>query len=210
MSKDYFECELMSWDYFYELSKIVAQKMKKSEYVPDIIIGVARGGWVFARILCDFQGIKDLLSLKVEHWGITAAPDGEAKLKFPLTVDLSNKRCLVVDDITDTGESMIKAVEHIQKLNPLDVHTAALMHIKDSKFIPDYFAKEINWRWVIFPWNFFEDLCNIIPKALKYKNKDFDAEYTKKMLKKNFKIDLKKSAIEEVFNEYQRRKSLKK
>ena len=117
----------MSWDYFYELSKLVAQKMIRSGYLPDIVIGVARGGWVFARMLCDFQGIKDLLSLKVEHWGITASPDGEAKLKFPLTVDLSNKRCLIVDDITDTGKSMIKAAEHIKKLNPLYIRTATLM-----------------------------------------------------------------------------------
>ena len=209
MAKDYFECELMSWDYFYELSKIVAQKMIKSGYLPDIVIGVARGGWVFARMLCDFQGIKDLLSLKVEHWGITASPDGEAKLKFPLTVDLSNKKCLIVDDITDTGKSMIKAADHIKKLNPSYIRTATLMHIKGSKFVPDYFAKEIDWKWVIFPWNFFEDLCNILPKAAQYANGDLDVNSTRENLKNNFKIDLKEDVIKEVFLEYQRRKNLK-
>ncbi len=207
MDKDHFDCELMSWEYFYNLSKIVGGKIINSKFIPDVIIGLARGGWVFARILCDFLGIKDLLSLKVEHWGITATPDGEAKLKYPLSVNLSNKRCLVIDDITDTGKSMIEAIKHIESLNPIEIRTATLMHIKGSKFVPYYFAKEIDWRWVIFPWNFFEDLCNIIPKAAQFSNEDLNLASTKEKLKTNFKIDLDEEIIKEVFEEYQRRKS---
>ena len=206
MDKDHFDCELMSWEYFYNLSKIVGEKIINSKFIPDVIIGLARGGWVFARILCDFLGIKDLLSLKVEHWGITATPDGEAKLKYPLSVNLSNKRCLVIDDITDTGKSMIEAIKHIESLNPIEIRTATLMHIKGSKFVPYYFAKEIDWRWVIFPWNFFEDLCNIIPKAAQFSNENLDLASTKDKLKTNFKIDLDEEIIKEVFEEYQRRK----
>ncbi len=207
MDKDHFDCELMSWEYFYNLSKIVGGKIINSKFIPDVIIGLARGGWVFARILCDFLGIKDLLSLKVEHWGITATPDGEAKLKYPLSVNLSNKRCLVIDDITDTGKSMIEAIKHIESLNPIEIRTATLMHIKGSKFVPYYFAKEIDWRWVIFPWNFFEDLCNIIPKAAQFSNENLNLASTKEKLKTNFKIDLDEEIIKEVFEEYQRRKS---
>ena len=71
-----FECEVMDWDLFYELSKKTADKIIKSRFKPDFMVGLARGGWVLSRVLCDFIGVKDLVSLKVEHWGITATPDG--------------------------------------------------------------------------------------------------------------------------------------
>ena len=209
MDKEKFDCELMSWEYFYDLSKIVAKKIIQSNDLPDVIVGLARGGWVFARILCDFLGVKDLLSLKVEHWGITAAPDGEAKLKYPIRVNLSNRKTLVVDDITDTGESMLKAVEYVRTLKPLEVRSATLMHIKGSKFIPDYFAKEISWRWVIFPWNFTEDLCNIITKAAQFSDGKIDTASTKDNLMRDFKINADEGIIKEVFEELKRRRSIK-
>lgn len=209
MDKDKFDCELMSWEYFYELSKIASKKIIQSNSIPDVIIGLARGGWFFSRILCDFLGVKDLLSLKVEHWGITATPDGKARLKYPLSVNLTKEKTLIVDDITDTGESMIKAVEHVKTLKPSEVYTAAIMHIKGSKFVPDYFAKEISWRWVIFPWNLTEDLCNLIPKALHYSDSEPDIATTKENLMKKFKINVDEKTIEEVLKECKRRSIIK-
>jgi len=115
---DKFNCEVMDWELFYRLSKTVSKKIRDSNYTPDLIVGLARGGWVLARVLCDLLGVKDLVSLKVEHWGMTATPDGKAKLKYPFQIDLTGKRILVVDDITDTGESMMLAVEHVRTMNP--------------------------------------------------------------------------------------------
>lgn len=205
-----FKCELMDWNKFYSLSKIVAKKIKESGYKPDIVIGLARGGWVFSRVLCDFLGVKDLLSLKVEHWGITASPDGEARLRYPLTVDLSGKRVLVVDDITDTGESMRKSIEHVKSLSPAEIRTATLRHIKGSRFVPDYFAEEIEWRWVIFPWNYVEDLCNLIPKALVFKNDDIDFEETMSRLKELFSVTIDTESLRELCAECKIRRLLKK
>ena len=65
MSADKFPCEAMSWDRFYSLARRAADKIIKSGYNVDLIVGLARGGWVFSRVLCDFLGVKDLLSLKV-------------------------------------------------------------------------------------------------------------------------------------------------
>ncbi len=165
MTSDSFACEIMSWELFNELANKVAMKMREDNYRPDFMIGLARGGWVLSRVLCDYLGIKDLVSLKVEHWGVTATPDGKAQIKFPIDIDLSERNVVVVDDITDTGESMKVAVEYIKKLNPKTVKTAALRNIQGSTFTPDYYGDEITWRWVVFPWNYVEDMCNIIPKA---------------------------------------------
>jgi len=198
MSADSFECEVMDWGLFYDLSKEVAKKVNTSGYKPDLIIGLARGGWVLARVLCDLVGVKDLVSLKVEHWGVTATPDGKAKLKYPFDIDLTGKRVLVVDDITDTGESMHIAVDYIQSLKPSEIKTVALRHIAGSKFEPDYFAEEIAWRWVIFPWNFIEDMSNIVPKILRSVGSDADVAHIKRKLKQLYKIDVPKERIKEI------------
>jgi len=208
LSSDKFDCEIMSWEHFYTLAKEVGGRIKASGYKPDIIVGLARGGWCLARVLCDLLGIKDLVSLKVEHWGITATPDGKAKLKYPFNLDLSGKRVLVVDDITDTGESMRISVEYVKTLNPLEVKTATLRHIQGSKFKPDYYAEEITWRWVIFPWNFTEDLCNLVERIKDKVSSPRNAGLLKAKLKENFKIDVDEETIEEILKEIERRKSL--
>ena len=204
-----FKCEFRSWENIYALSRIVARKIRASGWEPDIVIGITRGGWVPARNLCDFLGIKDLLGVKIEHWGITATPDGEAKLKWPLNVDLTGKKVLVVDDITDTGKSMLTAVEHVKTLNPKEIRTAALLHIKDSKFIPDYFAEEIEWKWIIFPWNVTEDLINLVSNYLDEKEM---AEINEVLdgLKEWYDIELTEEQLKEVLEEMEVRKMIKR
>jgi hypothetical protein len=198
----------MDWEKFYQLTRIVAKKIRESDYKPDVIIGLARGGWIFSRVLCDFLAVKDLFSLKVEHWGITASPDGEAKVRHPLSIDLSNKKILVADDITDTGESMKKAVEHIKSLNPAEIRTVTLKHIEGAKFIPNYFGEEIKWIWVIFPWNYVEDLCNILPKALVLRNNEVDREETIAKLRESFDVSIDPEIFNEVLNECKIRNTL--
>ena len=209
MAADCFECEVMDWNLFYELARQVASKINSSGYRPDMIVGLARGGWVLARVLCDLIGIKDLVSLKVEHWGVTATPDGKAKLKYPLNVDIKGKNVLVVDDITDTGESMRVTLEYLKSLKPSEIKTAALRHINTSKFLPDYFGEEISWRWVIFPWNFTEDMCNIIPKVCKRLSinpkDEVDVAKIKNELKQFYTIGISEETLEEILQEVKRR-----
>lgn len=200
---DAFECELMSWDLFDKLAKNVAKGITMSGFKPDFMVGLARGGWVLSRVLCDYIGVKDLVSLKVEHWGVTATPDGKAQIKYPFDIDLAGRNVLVVDDITDTGESMLVAVEYVKSKNPASIKTAALRHIEGSKFTPDFYGDIISWRWVVFPWNFVEDMCNIVPKV----SEDTDSlPEIKKRLKERHNIELSIKQIEEINAELERRK----
>ena len=200
---DVFECEIMSWALFDKLAKNVAVKIKESGFNPDFMVGLARGGWVLSRVLCDYLGVKDLVSLKVEHWGVTATPDGRAQIKYPFDIDLTGRNVLVVDDITDTGESMIIAEEYVQSMNPASIKTAALRHIEGSKFTPDYYGDVISWRWVVFPWNYVEDMCNIVPKVSEGAG---SLAEIKKRLKSRHNIDLSIKQIEEINTELERRR----
>ena len=199
-----FECWLPSWDYIYNSCKNIVKEMKKDKFKPDVVVALSRGGFVPARTICDMLIIKDLVSIKVDHWGITANKDGKAKIRYPLDIDLTGKKVLVVDDITDTGESMIVSTNFIKSLNPKEIRTAAALHIKTSKLKPDYYGEEIDWKWVIFPWNYIEDMCNITPKVLD-KEKSKSIEEIKNDLKKNFKIDISDEAVVEILGELEER-----
>lgn len=206
---DKFTCWLPSWEELYgEIAEIV-KKIREDKYLPDIVVALSRGGFVPARIICDMMIIKDLLSIKVDHWGITATKSGKAELRYPLNADLSEKRVLVVDDITDTGESMMVAAESMLKLNPEEVKTAAIFHIKTSKFVPDYFGREIEWIWVIWPWNYVEDMSNILPKVLDPK-RSCSTEEVQTRLKKNFKISLSQQEVLDMLNELAAKKIVAK
>jgi hypoxanthine phosphoribosyltransferase len=201
---DNFKCWLPSWEYLHNSCKKAVKKMKQEGYKPDVVIALSRGGFVPARNICDMLIIKDLISLKVDHWGITATKDGKAKIRYPLNADLTGKKVLVVDDITDTGESMVVSTDFIKSLNPAEIRTVAALHIKTSKFTPDYYGEEIDWKWVVFPWNYIEDMCNILPKVLDEKR----AKGIKKIkidLKENFNVDISEEDVLEILGELEER-----
>ncbi|MDY6964366.1 MAG: phosphoribosyltransferase [Halobacteriota archaeon] len=199
-------CEIRSWENVYKRSKELSDKVKEAEYEPDIVIGLARGGWVPARNLCDFLGIKDLISLKLEHWGVTATPDGEAKIKYPIDIDLTGKKVLVVDDCSDTGESIKETKKFLQKLNPKTVKTAT-MQIFDTTpkdGIPDFWVERVPWIWIIYPWNITEDLINLTNELIEGGEKNH-SENLQKSLKEKFDLTVDTETIEYIMEEAKRR-----
>ena len=192
-------CIISSWDEIYKIAKSTADKIKESGFHPDIIVAIARGGLVPARLLSDFLHVKDLISLKADHWGVTAAKDGQARISYGINSDLRGKKVLVVDDITDTGQSMMLSVEHVNALNPQEVRTAALYHLVDSKFKPDFYGYERDWAWIIFPWNYREDLVNLINKvANKEEREGKSHDEIKADLKSYFNIETEISELKEL------------
>jgi len=166
-----FSCILVDWTYAYDLCKDVGEEIKAAGFQPDIIIGVARGGWFLARVLCDFFLLKDLFSLKMEHWGLTATITGDAELKYGLDEEakrrLKGKKVLIADDVTDTGESIDLVVEYVKSLGVKEVKTATMHHKSSSSFIPDFYGELIReWKWVIYPWSIHEDVMELAGKVL--------------------------------------------
>ncbi len=171
-------------------------------FVPDMIIGLSRGGLVPARILSDTLWIKDLISIKTEHWGITATKSGKAILRDPGKLNLNGRKVLIVDDITDTGQSMKLAYDFVKSQEPAEVKTATMLHITRSSFIPDFYGELVdqkNWAWFIFPWNVYEDLDNLLSKVL---NGRASLEALKALLLKNFDLKIEDTLLETVINDF--------
>lgn len=161
-----FKCVLYTWDDIQKLCKILAEKIKKSGYRPEVVVAIARGGWVPARIVCDRLNIKELYSVKTEHWGVVATQTAEAKITQPLNAKIEGKRVLIVDDVADTGDTIRLVSEHVREFSPADVRVAVIDYKKTSKFMPDFYAAEMeSWKWIVYPWSIKEDLRDLINKA---------------------------------------------
>ncbi len=161
--------KIVTWDEIVEWSWQLAKRIEEAGYVPDVIVGIARGGLVPARLLCDFLNVENFLSIQSQHWTEAAKVSEKALIKFPYKVDLSGLRVLIVDDIVDTGDSMILAKEFVEKnWNPKEVKLAALQWISTvAKIKPDFYAIEVReWVWFQYPWTRLEDVTQFIKRML--------------------------------------------
>lgn len=156
-------CEVISWNHFYAMARRLAHQIDDSSFHPDTIVAIGRGGYLPARILSDYLGLMDLTSFKIEHY-IGATRSRHAVVRYPLSADLTDKRVLLVDDVSDSGDTFTTALEHLRSCGtPAEVRTAVLHHKVTSHYTPDYFVQRlVKWRWLIYPWALAEDITSFI------------------------------------------------
>ncbi len=192
-----FKCELITWGRTYALARGLSLRILRDNFHPDLVIAIGRGGYVPARVVCDFLEMGALTAIKFEHWAMGAHRREEARLVFPLNVNISGKKVLVVDDVTDTGETLLHASEYLSEQNPAEIRTAVLHHKISARFYPNYFTqKVVKWRWIIYPWAVVEDITGFIiqmeppPKNLE------DAQYG---LYEYYGLRLPKGLLEDIW-----------
>ncbi len=68
--------------------------------------------------------------------------------------DLKGSRViLVVDDIVDSGDTLIQILEKLKGRYPnLDIYTASIFYKESAKIKPDFFVKEAK-EWIDFFWS---------------------------------------------------------
>lgn len=188
--------EIITWNRSYRLGKTLSGKIKKSGYKPDIVVAIGRGGYIPARVVCDCLSIMNLTSICVRHWG-AAEKKEKAEIVAPLNMSIKNKKVLVIDDITDTGETMDAVVKYLKRQKPKNIKTGVLEHKAVSFFAPDFFAhKIVKWRWITYPWARYEDLPVFIEKIKKKKTEDIMAG-----LEKRFGIKISKKELKEIMDD---------
>jgi hypoxanthine phosphoribosyltransferase len=156
-------CELITWEHFYKLARKLSLAMYKASFQPEIIVAISRGGCIPARVICDYLDVFNLDVIKIEHYhGVHK--EKTAMLRYPLSADVTGKRVLLIDDVSDTGDSFDVAIQHlIESGEPAELKTAALHHKTVSSYMPDYYAEIVHqWRWIIYPWAIMEDLRSIL------------------------------------------------
>jgi len=209
-----FKCIVTNWDYTVSLCRKVAEDIREDGFEPQVIVALAKGGWFAGRILSDLLGLKELISLGIEHYsGISEKEIRVEKLMSPL----DGKNVLIVDDIANTGKSIKTAFEQVKKVGG-EAKTAVLQLMYTSEFTPDYFGDYITEdAWMIFPWNFFEDMIDIIRKLMeKERRRDWSEWDIKQALYREHQIEpiyleiAQPRKLVDVMREMERRNIVKK
>jgi len=146
--------ETVEWDHVYSLLLEITDRIKEKDFKADIIVGISRGGLLPARILSDLLDNPHLANIKVEFYVDIDQTKEVPVITQPISVSVKDKRLLIVDDITDSGQSFRLVWETLAQ-EAAEVKTVTLYHKPWSCFTPDIYARETE-AWVIFPWEFRE------------------------------------------------------
>ena len=195
-------CELISWAEVERLCQRLAGLIKESGYRPDLVIAIGRGGYVPARLLCDYMHIMELTSIKIEHYLSGANRQEEAVIRYPLKADIRGLRVLVVDDVNDTGDTLETATQHLQTFQPGEIRTAVMHHKAVTHFDADYSAgKIVKWRWLIYPWAVNEDVSAFLERLLPAPESLEDAQ---QLLARQFNIKISLKRLGDIYTSVDR------
>jgi hypothetical protein len=187
------EFEVPTWNQIYSMLLSQAEKIRRSGFKPDVIVGITRGGWIPARVLCDLLGIPELATVGVEFYLGVAETRNEPVLTQRVSAVVEGKKALLVDDVADTGKSLQLAREHLQQQGVTEVQTATVYCKPLSVITPNYYEKETR-LWVVFPWDAKETVRKIMEKRREKSGVNVDVA-------KLVKAGLSKQLVEEVLKE---------
>lgn len=153
--------EIPTWNQIYDM--LLTQAEQIQGFKPDLIVGIARGGLIPARILTDMLETPLLATIEVEFYLGIAQTKAEPTLKQSLTTPVRCKKILLVDDIADTGKTLQLAKSHLQNLGASEIKIGTLYLKPQSLTKPDFYEKQTS-NWVIFPWDTKETMRKIIQK----------------------------------------------
>ena len=194
MEKD-FTARIVGLSEVYEMAYKVARKISDSPLDFDVVVGIARGGFPPARLLCDFLNIKILTAIQIRHYTGGGQQKEEVEISDPININLKGKKVLIVDDVNDSGETLKVAVDHIKKNEVAKVRTAVL-HEKESTSLNADFAGGYlsEWKWLIYQWAATEDLLEFLKKdgmltadedeILKHLSEKYDLDVKRELLHK--------------------------
>lgn len=142
----YYEYE----EFFEDVKKIAGQL--KENYIPDAILAIARGGLTFGHFLAHALDKRELFALNSIHYEDSKKLDGIKVFNIP---DLSSaKKILIVDDIVDSGETLLYVKNLLmERYKNAEFKTATLFYKENTLVRPDFWAKEAS-EWVKFLWDF--------------------------------------------------------
>jgi hypoxanthine phosphoribosyltransferase len=192
------EFEVPKWSQIYEMLLNQAETISKSCFKPDVIIGIARGGWLPARVLSDLLETSSLANVSAEFYVNIAETRNEPVLTQGISTAVSGKKVLIADDVADTGRSLKLVREHILQQGAKDIRTATVYCKPWSIVKPDYYERETK-LWIVFPWEMKETIRKIIEKR-KEKSASVEEE-TAKLVKAGLPKRLTERFLKEMFEE---------
>lgn len=142
----------LDWTHIEELvGRLVAELPR--DY--DALLTIARGGLVPCCLISEQLDMRNILVAAVMYYtGVGQTMDRPLFLQFPDDILLADKHILVIDDVWDTGKTIMAVKDRLRAVGCR--HDVATLHYKParSRFSarPEYFAEETD-DWIVYPWD---------------------------------------------------------
>ncbi|MGH7389607.1 MAG: phosphoribosyltransferase [Candidatus Rokuibacteriota bacterium] len=143
----------VSWS---DVERMVGKLLRTLSRDYDNILVVTRGGMVPACLISERTGIRNILCAAVMLYdGEERALPAPTFVQFPDDRHVEGRRILVVDDVWDSGSTVVAVRDRLRKAGAaVDV---CVLHYKprNSKFPgdgPDHHAAETD-GWIVYPWD---------------------------------------------------------
>ena len=145
------ERDIVSWDDMDRLVAGLAERLAGASF--DVLLAITRGGLVPAGMLAYRLGIRNILVAAVEYYDDHGQPGPHPTfLQFPADPLLRNQRVLVVDEVWDSGTTILAVTDRIRQAG--GIPTTVVLHWKPGRSVvagqPDVHAVATD-AWVVYP-----------------------------------------------------------
>ncbi len=154
---------MMTWSDLGDGARSLAEAAAADGFVPDIILGIARGGLLVAGAVGYALGIKNTFTMNVEFYtGVDERLDVPMILPpVPDLIDFAEQRVLITDDVADTGATL-RLVQEFCEGKVAEVRCAVLYEKPRSVVKCEYVWRRTE-RWITFPWSAGEPVLQGLP-----------------------------------------------
>ena len=111
------------------------------------LIGILKGAIIFLADLVRYIKVPMLIDfIAISSYGVSTESSGVVRILKDLDENIEKKDVLIVEDIVDSGNTMVALKKELEKYNPLEVKVATLLFKPAAlrqKLHIDYVALEI-------------------------------------------------------------------
>lgn len=141
--------EEITWERFEQLTRRLTEQLAPAGI--EVVIGIARGGLFPATVVacslrCEFFPVR--LTRRVKDQPTFARPIWQVDV----SAQVADKVVAVVDEVADTGETLVLAAQRIKQNGAARVVTASLVSHSWAKPMPDVTGM-VSDALLIFPWD---------------------------------------------------------
>jgi hypoxanthine phosphoribosyltransferase len=152
----------VSYNTVHKLIKDLANKIKDSNFDPDVIVAIGSGGFIPARIIKTFIN-RPIYAVGISYYGIdNKHRNHPTKIQWidEVQEQLKGKKLLLIDEVDDTRTTLAYCVGELLKYKPEEIAVLVLHNKRKEKDVnfPDeikryYPAMEIDDIWIKYPWD---------------------------------------------------------
>jgi hypoxanthine phosphoribosyltransferase len=118
-----------------------------------LLIGILKGAFIFLADLSRHLTIPHTVDfMSLSSYGATATTSGEVRIIMDLRTFIRSKDVIIVEDIVDTGYTLIYLQQLLGARQPASLKTCVLLSKPDRRKVPvtiDYLGFEIPDHWVV-------------------------------------------------------------